>query len=720
MNEKHKIIIGHGRKLRQIKERDQNQWQLPERRKKREQRRQELRSKSTKIQTYKSPEKYPYKQKKSVEKIEKTDQKRPKSANKTWSIYGLFWMFLLVIVPAGAGITAISALFKLPSQADCESTYWPTSSASKRLYCAQVSANSPTVDSLLQSINLVNVLSNDHPMRPQIDGYIEKWSEKILSLGDLAFQDGKLEEAITIAKKVPQKVPSYSLVEKQIKEWQKIWDKAEASYQKTQEHLRKEEWNQASTEASYLLSIENVHWETKKYQELINDIKKTKKEGSELNEARDKAAEGGLENLTNAIKQAQEIKTNSYLYQTAQKLTIDWGEQIVDIASIKLNEGNWQEALDIVNKVPQNDDSLQTKVADIKLLARAHSPASLGTIAGLEDAIAQVKKLETERPFYSKAQELISLWQQEIADVTILEEGKKLAQPRGISDLKAAIAKLQTIPPYNPRGQEATDLIEGWSRELQQQEDRPFLEKAEKLATFGDVSSLQAAIDAANQIGRGRTLYDEAQQKIQRWTGKVQRSQDQPILDQAAILALSGDLDQAIATAKQIQPGRALYAQASSKIQQWQTQQQANRSLENARQAAASGTAEGYAQGISLAQQVPNSSSRQLEASQLINQWSQQILLIAMDEVNRDVPRAIEIARKIPANSIAYNSAQSQINTWQSWLNRTQPVDYQTSPSSNQSQGLSEEYPTSLTDDRGKPLISRPKFTNTNNEIQSQ
>ncbi len=713
MNEKHKII-GHGRTFRQIKQREQTQWQLPERRKNREKRLQELRSNGSQIQTYKSPGKHSTNQQKhSVSPIEKTDQKRPKSPNNIWSIYGLLWIALLVIVPAGAGITAISALFKLPSQADCESTYWPAASASKRLYCAQVSATSPTVDSLLQAISLVNVLSNDHPMRPQIDGYIEKWSEKILSLGDLAFQDGKLAEAITIAKKVPQKVPAYPLVEKQIQEWQKTWDEAEANYKKTQEHLRKEEWNQASMEASRLLSVANVHWGTKKYQELINDLKRTRKEGGKLNQAREIGEQGGLENLTNAIKQVQEIEQNSYLYQTAQKLTVNLGEQIIDMALVKLNEANWQEALEIVNKVPKND-ALQEKVEDIEVLARAHSPANLGTIAALEDAIAQVQKLKAERPFYSKAQQLISLWQQEIADVTIIEEGKKLAQPRGISDLKAAIAKLQTIPPYNPRGQEATTLIEAWSRQLQQQEDQPFLDKAEKLASFGDISSLQAAIDEASQIGRGRTLYQEAQKKIQRWTEKVQRSQDQPILDNAELLALSGEIEQAIATAQQIQPGRMLYSQARAKIQEWQSQQEAKRSLENARQAAAAATADAYATAITLAQQVPTSSSRQLEASQLINQWSQQILSIAMEVVNRDVPRAIEIARKIPASSVAYNLAQTQINIWQSWLNPTQSVDYQTPPS-DQSQQLTEENPTTLTDERGKPLISRPKFTNINN-----
>ncbi|MGD1804326.1 hypothetical protein ACP6PL_02635 [Dapis sp. BLCC M126] len=711
MNEKHKII-GQGRIIPHIKPKNETQWQLSERRKNRQQRLQELRGNGSQIKTYKSAAKYSNQQKESVSPIKKTKQKKPKPPNSLGSIYGLLWIALLVIVPAGAGITAMSALFKLPSQADCESTYWRTASASKRLYCAQLLANSPTVDSLLQAINLVDILSNDHPMRSQIDGYIERWSKKILSLGELAFQDGKLEEAIIIAKKVPQRVSAYPLVEKQIQEWQKTWNQAEANYKQTQKHLRKEEWNQASMEASRLLSVPNVHWGTQKYQELINDIKRTRKEGGKLNEARNIGEQGGLDNLTNAIKQAQEIEQKSYIYQTAQKLIFNLGKQIIDIASVKLNEGNWQEALDIVNKVPKND-ALQENVKDIEVLARAHSPANLGTIAGLEDAIAQVQKLKAERPFYSKAQQLISLWQQEIADVTIIEEGKKLAQPRGISDLKAAIAKLQSIPPYNPRGKEATTLIEAWSRQLEQQEDQPFLDKAEKLASFGDLTSLQAAIDEARQIGRGRTLYQEAQKKINRWTEKVQRSQDQPILDNAQLLALSGNIEQAIATARKIQPGRILYNQARAKIQEWQSQQEAKRSLENARQAALAATADGYATAITLAQQVPTSSSRQLEASQLINQWSQQILSIAMDVVNRDVPQAILIARKIPRNSLAYNSAQSQISIWQTWLTPGQSLDYQTLPS-DQSQQLREENSTSLRDERGKPLVRKPKFINNN------
>ncbi|MDJ0556261.1 MAG: serine protease [Microcoleaceae cyanobacterium MO_207.B10] len=176
-------------------------------------------------------------------------------------------------------------------------------------------------------------------------------------------------------------------------------------------------------------------------------------------------------------------------------------------------------------------------------------------------------------------------------------------------------------------------------------------------------------VNLQQQLEEERRKREEAERRLRELEAERQKQlQDQPILDEAQTLALAGEIDRAIAKAQEIKPGRVLYDQARSKIEEWQSQQQAERNLENARQAAVAATPDAYAKAISLAQQIPTSSSRQWEATQLINQWSKQILSIAMEEVNRDVSGAIEIARKIPENSIAYNQAQGQIRIWQSWL----------------------------------------------------
>jgi len=61
---------------------------------------------------------------------------------------------------------------------------------------------------------------------------------------------------------------------------------------------------------------------------------------------------------------------------------------------------------------------------------------------------------------------------------------------------------------------------------------------------------------SASQITSGRALYQDASKKISNWTWKIQRIEDQPYLDQARLLASSGDLPAAIAAARQIRSGR--------------------------------------------------------------------------------------------------------------------------------------------------------------------
>ena len=80
-------------------------------------------------------------------------------------------------------------------------------------------------------------------MRPRINGQIQRWADDILRLGNSSFQEGKAgSEAIAIARKVPQNVPAYPMVEKQIEKWQSIWSDAEKIYRTAEDHLRQEEW----------------------------------------------------------------------------------------------------------------------------------------------------------------------------------------------------------------------------------------------------------------------------------------------------------------------------------------------------------------------------------------------------------------------------------------------------------------------------------------------
>ncbi|HLO46800.1 MAG TPA: hypothetical protein VK211_00005, partial [Kamptonema sp.] len=610
-------------------------------------------------------------------------QKPPSLARKTWQNWQRwptkwqFWVAVMVTIPGGVALIAIASLFRLSAQPNCLSIFLPTASASDRLYCAEVTAQKQTVEDLLSAIDLVNDLPQDHPLRAEINRQIEKWSQDILKLGDAAFQGGNLAEAIAIARKVPSDVPAYPQVEKQIQQWQSIWDSADKIYQAAEEYLRKEDWNQAFRQATLLLDIGNIYWETTKYEEITKAIQTSRADGNKLAKARSKAEAGGVDNLLAAMQLAEAIAPNSYLYQAAQKAIGEFGKKIMELAETRLKAGQWQEAIDIVNKIPESA-KLKEEVKDFTELARAASQTTAGTVAGLENAIKAAKKLKPNRPLYNKTQEFITYWQQEIADVKTLEAARQLAAKGGENDLKAAIAQLQTIPQSNPRGPEAKKEIESWTRQVELMEDTPILERAQQLATLGDANSLEAAIVEARKITSGRALYQQAQEQIKTWAEQTQRFRDRPYLEQAKQLANDGNLGAAIAAANKIQPGRTLYEEARSNIRNWESQLEAKDSLDNARQAAQPGTADALETAILLANQVPESSGLRSQAEEAIDNWSQQILAIGQSLSASDLRGAIAILRKIPSGTRVYEEARSQIQAWEESL-YSPPVEPQPS-----------------------------------------
>lgn len=630
-----------------------------------------------------------------------------------------FWVGSSAVVFVGSGVIATALLLRLPAVPNCPAIFWPMASASLRMYCAQLAANKDTIDDLLSAIQLVNELPNDHPLRPEINRSIEEWSEQLLQLCDETFNAGKLDEAIAMARKIPANVPAYTLVEERINNWQSIWSKAEEIYNKAEAELRKQNWPQAFREAVQLLDINNKYWATVKYEEISNIMKTAREDGGKLGKAYSLADEGSLEKLLEAIKVAQSIDKNSRVYEKSREAIQEFSRKLMDLAEEKLEKRDLSGAVEIARQIPE-EAKLKEEVADFIELARAQSLTWQDTVSGLESAIAAAQKIAPTRPLYNKAKRLITQWQDSIQNLGYLEKARSLARTGSVNDLKAAISQAEQIDRSKPRWEEAQSEIDRWRGEIETQEDRPYLEKAEMLARSGDANSLQAAINQAGIIGRNRALYGAAQEKIQQWSQQIQEQQDRPILEIANQLARGGSpesLDAAISQARKIGSGRALYEEAQAKIDQWngQIQEQQDRPLiDNARQLAAMGqysdainraerilpgralyneaqdsieawkgeirsrqnledayryagsaTPETLASAIRAANQVSDSSRLRSEADSMINQWSDQILSLAQQQASYDPQGAIEIARKIPSYAGTYSAAQVQITLWQ-------------------------------------------------------
>jgi hypothetical protein len=589
-----------------------------------------------------------------------------------WMNNWALWAVLGALIPGSIAFISFTMLLKLPTAPNCPAIFWPLASASVRLHCAQLAASKQTVNDLLQAIALLESLPADHPLHSQVNGLIEDWAQQILKLADQSFQAGRLDEAIATARKIPDNVSAHKSVEKQITDWQGTWAKAVGFYQEAEVQLRKQHWHDAFMASAHLLNVNNKYWATTKYDQLNMLINVAREDSNKLAKAQSLAKNGVAQDIMTAIKIAQSIASTSYVYQDAQKAIPDFGHKLLDLAQNKLDQHNADEAIAIAREIPKIT-GMELETEDFINIAEANRSAWMGTVAGLQTAISQAQQIADNRPLHNKAQQLIARWQLEIQDVAHIQRARDLAQQGTIPQLAAAIGEAQLVPRNNPRGQEARKQINQWQGQIETIQDQPYLDRAEQLALMEDANSLQAAITEASQIRSGRALYQTAQTKARTWTRKIQRIQDQPILDQARALASNGDLPAAIAAAKQITSGRALSGDAESVIEDWESQIRARENWRNAQQIALKGTPEAIADAIRLAGRVPRSSQLRNDVNPTIDQWSEQLLSMARSRGEYDVQGGIDIARRIPRGTNAYRAAQEQISIWDKYLNPPAP-----------------------------------------------
>lgn len=602
----------------------------------------------------------------------------PAAASKTrGGLFGswIFWTTFAIAILGGVSGFSFALLYKIPALPNCPSIFWPTASASLRMYCAELAANKKTVDDLLTAITLVDGLPSDHPMRGEANALINGWSLEILELAEAEFQQGELDRAIEIAEQIPNQGEAFDQVEDRIDQWRSIWAKAEDIYSEAESAIQSDDLRRAFSIAVKLLDVGNEHWATVKYEQINELIETSREVSAKLAEARSLSRQGGLDNLLAAIEQVETIEENSFLYPAARRLLVELWDDVLLEGKAALDRGEVDSVTRIADRLPPGLE-YQAQANDLRELAIAVRRAQSGTVTGLEAAIIQAEALPASRPLHSKAQQLARRWQLEIQDLRRIETARSLATPGTIEALRDAVAEVKLIPNSNPRSDEAQRLADEWLDEIYTIEDRPVLERAEQLASRGDVFSLQAAILEARRIGENRPLYDEARRQIQAWTRQVERIQDRPYLNEATQVARAGNLQRAIAIAEQIRPNRALYDEAQRSIRDWQRQidqtaqaRQGETQLRQAVDAASVGTPSALAAAIRTANQIDNGNPQRSEADRLINQWSETLLRMAQDEASQDLERAIAVAELIPPQTTAFAPAQLQLRDWRSRLN---------------------------------------------------
>ncbi|KAB0240084.1 chromosome segregation ATPase [Microcystis aeruginosa EAWAG127a] len=587
----------------------------------------------------------------------------------TWKV----WAALFVVVFGGVGFLATWQLLNMQKSPNCPKIFWPVASASLRLYCAQLSADSRTVEGLLAAIALVEALPEDHPLRSQVNQQVEEWARDILNLAEKDYQSGNLEQAIAKARQIPNNMAVAAIIEERIAKWQGTWTQGNDILSKLEENLRASNWNQSFRLAVDLLNLNNEYWATVKYNEALAKITVAREDSSKLDNAFNLFTRGGLDNWLKVIEEARKIQSSSYAYQEAQKLIGKTEDKLKEYAERLIERKQWQALRDLANETPK-DLKIKQDVTDWSVLSEAALDAETGTVDGLEAGILGLEQIDASRPLHQTALAMRERWQLQVQDLKILSEARDLAQAGTIEQYSAAIAKAGEVPRNNPLWSQAQQEIGSWNRQIQVIEDRPILERAREIAIPGDINSLSSAIIQAQAIGKSRTLYRDAQREIGDWQVRIERLEDQPILDQAQALANLKDYSTAIGTANQIPPGRALSAEVSQNIRRWRRELRALQNLQQANQLAAIGTAEGLTRAIALVTNISTKTDAGVQRTELLERWSYQLLSLATDQANNGrYLEAIRLAESVSPESTAYSSARSQMQGWRNILQPPAP-----------------------------------------------
>ncbi|HHP7245957.1 MAG TPA: hypothetical protein ACFE0H_14855 [Elainellaceae cyanobacterium] len=552
-------------------------------------------------------------------------QSRPRQSSWDWSI---IWIALISFFGA-TGAIAFQWLTQLPPAPNCEQIS-PLASDSERLYCAQQAAEVGDEDSLANGINLIKEWSNQHPLYDEAQELMSDWSVTLLRVARSKTDQESLTEAISIVNQIPESSPLYSEAQAEVAQWKQEWQTGKAIYDKAIAAIHSKDWPQASEQITALGQIQFDYWSQERSETLTWQILNEKQAWQDLDQADTLAKEKNPDQLVEAIALVRQINPQTDAWKQAEPRLKEWSNRVANASLEALQRGNTQAAMTLAQHVPP-DPTFAPNAFDLIQFSHSKTLASttesaweptLQQVWNLFQALEIAHHIEPTSQFYSQAQTQSQTWQAHLQDLIQLQFATWIAGFNQEFALHAAIEQANMVGADRPRRLQAQTLAAHWGQEIQRIQDRPLLASARRLAEPGTIDDLQAAIQQAQQIGPNRALRPDAETAIAQWTAQIQTIEDQPILDEARQLAEAGDLAKAIAQARKINEGRALYDDAQAAIQDWQDQIQLARDRSLLDEASALAARNRLTNAINLASQISPGRALYDEAQAAIAQWS--------------------------------------------------------------------------------------------------
>jgi hypothetical protein len=523
--------------------------------------------------------------------------------------WSAFWAVLAAMV-GGTGITSYLLLIAVPPTPSCQGIV-PVSTDSERLFCAQVGAETKELPKLRAAIELVKDWTDRHPLYRESQRLLKSWSEDSIRIGRKQFNEGNIAQAIATLKIIPITSPSYDLAQETIAKWSiQAQDSAKIDGRFTTA-MKTGDWGEAFAILQSVQRMRGNYWSAYKHDQMASKLAKERDAWEKLQEAKDallgkdsdgyaerarrielavkaaaskrdkdkdKVVEAPLpdrpEPIVTAMKLANQIDPTTYVYHDGQALRSKWSKHLVQLSLGAYKAQNFNEAIAIVQKVPQ-DVSVYQEAQDWVKLNQAHVWAGKRHTLAMMDAIAQVKKIPKTSSIYSLARTQRSQWQGMLKQQTQLQWAKTIASFQQPATLAMAIDTAKQVPADSEVGKTIQSDIANWSRQIETIDNRVIFAKARQIISRGEtLINLKAAVKLAGKVGKDRPLGAEITVAVGGWTEKIQTIEDRPILLNAISTARMGNLSQAVEIANRIVPGRSLYAEAQAEARYWRLELQ--------------------------------------------------------------------------------------------------------------------------------------------------
>lgn len=474
------------------------------------------------------------------------------------------WPWVLpLLLSMGTAAIAFGWILRLPPATSCKDLSL-IASDSEKLYCADQSARQGNLEALLKALELTSNWPKNHPLSAQAQRLTEEWSTAILVIARQKLNQGDLQAAVELARKVPKSTNAYTEAQGLVTSWQEDGDQGKDIYKQAQASMQNQDWQGAIDHAKSLAQLGSQYWQSSA-RKLMEQIAVERQAWNQFQLAEDAADRNSADGLSRAIELASQLNSKTYAYTKAKQALEGWSQALLTIAQARQQAGDLAGAIALVEKIAPGSSAAKN-AQDLALMGQAQAAARQGTFFSYLKAVAMAQQIPVNTPLGARATAQISEWEKQLQNLTQLSLAQGLASSHQRWGYQLAIDQAAVIDAKQPSHRKATTLSQNWQEQVARSEDKPLLIAASSLAAD---NQLEAAIQTAGQITAQRPLYTEAQQQIRQWRTDVERVTDQPLLDQAKSLANQGDLTGAIATAAEIKPGRILYQEAQDLIGTW-------------------------------------------------------------------------------------------------------------------------------------------------------